>query len=184
RVVEPRLTEQEQKILDFVEHTMVDLIRVDPLDLEGQSKEDYLRSAFDKILYHHSIVLAEDEDQEKPVRDKLLYFLFRDFIGEGPIDVIARDDLIEDISCDGPHQPIFLYHRKYESVKSNVKFRDDEHLDSFVIRMAQRAGKHISIAEPILDATMRDGSRIQATLSTEVSAKGSTFTIRKFRSEP
>ena len=60
---------------------------------------------------------------------------------------------------DGAHQPVFIYHRKYESIKSNVKFANDAELDSFVIRMAQRAGKHVSIAEPILDATMRDGRR-------------------------
>jgi flagellar protein FlaI len=65
-----------------------------------------------------------------------------------------------------------------------VRFRDHNHLDSFVIRLAQRAGKHVSIAEPILDATMRDGSRLQATLAKEVSTFGSSFTIRKFREVP
>jgi flagellar protein FlaI len=79
---------------------------------------------------------------------------------------------------------VFIYHRKYESLTTTVRFRDHNHLDSFVIRLAQRAGKHVSIAEPILDATMRDGSRLQATLAKEVSTFGSSFTIRKFREVP
>jgi flagellar protein FlaI len=95
-----------------------------------------------------------------------------------------RDPFIEDISCDGPHQPIFVYHRKHESLTTTIRFRGHDDLDSFVIRMAQRSGKHISIAEPILDATMKDGSRLQATLAKEVSTFGSTFTIRKFREVP
>lgn len=184
RVIEPKLTAEERKILSFVEQTLVDVLDAPPEELEDKSLRDFLKGKFEEVLYDYSIVLGEAEGEEEKIKDKLLYYIYRDFIGEGRIDVMMRDGLIEDISCDGPHQPIFLYHRKFESIKSTVKFRDDDELDSFVIRMAQRAGKHVSIAEPILDATMTDGSRLQATLAHEVSAHGSTFTIRKFRSEP
>ena len=63
-------------------------------------------------------------------------------------------------------------------------WEDELELESYIIRMAQRCGKHISIAEPLLDATLMDGSRIVMTLGREVSTKGSTFTIRRFRDEP
>src|SRR4030042_6210795 len=95
-----------------------------------------------------------------------------------------RDPNIEDSSCDGSNVPIFLYHREYGSLKSNIEFKEEDELAGFVIRLAQKCGKHISISEPMLDATMPDGSRIQMTLSAEVTAKGSTFTIRKFREDP
>jgi hypothetical protein len=65
-----------------------------------------------------------------------------------------------------------------------IEFKDEDELSAFVIRLAQKCGKHISLAEPMLDATMPDGSRIQMTLSTEVTTKGSTFTIRKFSEDP
>jgi flagellar protein FlaI len=65
-----------------------------------------------------------------------------------------------------------------------VVFEDESELDSFVINLAQKCGKHLSIAEPMVDATMPDGSRIQLTLAREVTDHGSTFTIRKFREEP
>jgi flagellar protein FlaI len=95
-----------------------------------------------------------------------------------------RDPNIEDISCDGSRLPIFLFHRKYGSLKSNIQFPDEVVLSAFVTQLAQKCGKHISIAEPMLDATMPDGSRIQMTLSKAVTTKGSTFTIRRFRSDP
>ena len=63
-------------------------------------------------------------------------------------------------------------------------WEDELELEQYIIRMAQRCGKHISIAEPLLDATLMDGSRIVMTLGREVSTKGSTFTIRRFRDEP
>jgi len=95
-----------------------------------------------------------------------------------------NDPNIEDISCDGSGVPLFLYHRQFGSLKSNIKFETEDELGSFIFKLAQKCGKHISIADPILDATMPDGSRIQMTLSDEITAHGSTFTIRKFRADP
>ncbi|MDG1544831.1 MAG: type II/IV secretion system ATPase subunit, partial [Candidatus Poseidoniia archaeon] len=104
--------------------------------------------------------------------------------GYGKIDTMMRDPNIEDVSCDGPGVEIFVYHRRFESLRTNVMWEDEYELEQYIIRMAQRCGKHISIAEPLLDATLMDGSRIVMTLGREVSTKGSTFTIRRFRDEP
>jgi len=97
---------------------------------------------------------------------------------------VMRDPNIEDISCDSSEVPLFLFHRKFGSLKSNVQFDDEDELSIFVVKLAQKCGKHISLAEPMLDATMPDGSRIQMTLSRAVTTRGSTFTIRKFRADP
>ena len=116
--------------------------------------------------------------------EKILYHVEKEFLGDGLIDPVMHDKYIEDISCDGVGSPIFVYHTTYESMRTSLVYRNAGELDSFVTKLAQRAGKYISIAEPMLDATMTDGSRIQMTLGSEVTAHGSTFTIRKFRDEP
>jgi flagellar protein FlaI len=72
----------------------------------------------------------------------------------------------------------------YGSLRSNIRFDSEEELSVFVVKLAQRCGKHISVAEPMLDASMPDGSRVQMTFGNVVTAKGSTFSIRKFRSDP
>ncbi|MEA1993478.1 MAG: type II/IV secretion system ATPase subunit, partial [Euryarchaeota archaeon] len=95
-----------------------------------------------------------------------------------------EDPNIEDISCDGPKVPIYVYHRVYGSTKTNVVFQTHEELDSFIIKVAQRCGRHISVADPLLDGALPDGSRVQLSLGREVTMKGSTFTIRKFREDP
>ena len=105
------------------------------------------------------------------LKTKILYYVKRDFLWYGKIDPLMRDPNIEDISCDGSRLPIFLFHRKYGSLKSNIQFPDEDVLSAFVIMLAQKCGKHISIAEPMLDATMPDGSRIQMTLSKAVTYK-------------
>ena len=113
-----------------------------------------------------------------------VYYLERDFIGYGLVDVPMTDSEVEDISCDGVGIPLYIYHRKYGSIRSNLKFTDSETLDNYVVWLAQRSGKHISVANPMLDATIPDGSRLQATLGTHVTKRGSSFTIRRFRDNP
>jgi flagellar protein FlaI len=94
-----------------------------------------------------------------------------------------KDPQLEDISCDGNGIPLFLYHRKYRNIKTNITFESDV-LNSLAITLAQRSGKHISTGSPMLDATLPEGSRLNLTLGTEVTTRGTSFTIRKFREEP
>jgi flagellar protein FlaI len=77
-----------------------------------------------------------------------------------------------------------VWHRTYESLPTNIVFKDEAELNSFIVRLAYLAGKNISIASPILDATLPDGSRVQLTYGNEVTRRGSTFTIRRFRVDP
>lgn len=90
---------------------------------------------------------------------------------------------LEDVSCNGYNKPVFIFHRDYTNLETNVVFGEDK-LDALVLRIAQISGKHTSIAKPMVDAALPDGSRIQMTLGREVSDHSSTFTIRKFRDEP
>ena len=120
---------------------------------------------------------------EQEMKDKIFYHIFREFLGYGRIDILMEDTGIEDISCDGHHVPIFLYHKEYEGITTNIQFKDMDELDSFVVRLSQICGKQISIYSPIVDGRLPDGSRLQTTLSKTVTS-GSTFTIRKFKENP
>ena len=121
--------------------------------------------------------------EEQKIREKIYYHLFRNFLGYNRIDILMRDEGIEDISCDGHQVPIFIYHKKYDAITTNIKFDDEKELTSFVVRLAQISGKQISIYSPIVDGKLPDGSRLQTTLARTVT-KPSTFTIRKFKENP
>jgi flagellar protein FlaI len=114
---------------------------------------------------------------------KLHYYFRRDFLGFGAVDPLMRDPAIEDISCDGADVPIHVYHRDHGNIVSNRSFGGDR-LDSLTVKLAQRAGRHLSVARPLLTDTLPDGSRVQLTLGSGVATRGSNFTIRKFREEP
>ncbi len=177
-VLEPTLGYEEKKILDFLKETLIKTMDIELTEFSEDEAKDYLRKNVDRILKDYSISLSD------VVKEKIMYYVVRDFIGYGKIDVLMHDPMIEDISCDAPLVPIYIYHRNYESMKTNVQFSGEPELDAFVIQLAQKCGRHISIARPLMDATMPDGSRIQACLAREVSSMGSNFTIRRFREEP
>lgn len=114
---------------------------------------------------------------------RISYYFIRNYLGAGPLEAIMRDARIEDISCNGPDLPTFVAHSRYQSVRTNI-LMDEPTLDSFTIKLAQRGGKLLSVAQPLVDATLPDGSRLQAALGREVTSRGSAFTIRKFREDP
>lgn len=140
-------------------------------------KGQILRRKALELLGYYSIELSPRSTH------KILHFLNRNYVGYGKLDAILKDPHIEDISCDGVGIPIFLYHTVYKNIETNLTF-SEEYLNSFVIQLVQRGGKHISIGSPMVNATLPDGSRLQATLGKEITTRGSSFTIRRFKEDP
>jgi flagellar protein FlaI len=175
-VVEPTLTTYEKTVLERVRNNLEDVLTQEDM-IAGNEK--------DVVLINRAMRLFDQYYSTLEVSSihKIMYFLIRNFIGYERINPLIRDPNIEDISCSGIEIPIYLYHRKHNNIVTNVHFGEKE-LDSLVVKLCQRSGKHISIGEPIVDATLPDGSRIQATLGKEVTTRGSSYTIRKFKGDP
>jgi len=95
-----------------------------------------------------------------------------------------RDHNLEEISCDGLNLPLYVWHREFESIPTNIIYTNNRELDNFTRKLAYVCGKHVSMSNPIVDASLPDGSRINLTLGHEITKKGSTFTIRRFRADP
>ncbi len=178
RVLEPVLTEPEIDLLKELKERLFETLDINTKDISKEEAGIKLRAAANDVIQDFGIRLTPVQ------REIILYNMHKEFLGDGLIDAIMHDKYIEDISCDGVHASLFVYHSNYESMKTTLSYTSADELDSFVTKLAQRSGKYISIAQPILDSTMQDGSRIQMTLGQEVTAHGSTFTIRKFKDEP
>lgn len=178
-VTETPLNNHEEMVFKFIKDVLIEELNVnfEVLSDEGKSAE-YLKRQVNEIMNTYRLKL------EPQSYDKVLYYIERDLIGFGVIEPLMKDGLIEDISCDGVDKPIYVWHRNFESIPSNVRFSREEDLDSFVIKLAQRSGRHISISKPLLDAALPDGSRLQISYGKEVTQFGSTFTMRRFRADP
>jgi flagellar protein FlaI len=111
------------------------------------------------------------------------YLFIRDKIGIGELEPLAHDHYIEDISCAGLGT-LFIEHKVFGSLKCSINFTEMEDLDNFVLRLAEKMQKPISYSQPITDATLPSGSRINIVYGSEVSKRGSNFTIRHFANVP
>jgi flagellar protein FlaI len=173
---EPSLSDFEYELLERLYEDLRDVLIL----TADEIKKDRKRVLLEKM---HNLIDDYGLTLEPATIYKLQYFLIRNFIGWSRIDPLMKDTNLEDISCDGNKIPLFLYHRKYRNIKTNIAFESDV-LNSLAITLAQRSGKHISTGSPMIDATLPEGSRLQLTLGTEVTTRGTSFTIRKFREEP
>ena len=176
-VIEPKISKDESEVLDLLKRLLI--ASIETIEWEStEDKEKYLRAKVGQIMKEVGI------DLHPTSKERVMYYLMRDFIGYGKIDIMMTDPNVEDLSCDGCKIPFYIYHRKYGSIRSNLMFDREEDLDAFVVWLAQKCGKHISVAKPMLDATIPDGSRLQATLGKHVTKKGSSFTVRRFKENP
>ncbi len=106
------------------------------------------------------------------------YLMVRDKIDLGVLKPYINDRYIEDITCDGLG-PIFIEHKIFKGLKSIIEFKKSDELDQFVVKLGERVKKPLTYRTPIVDATLPDGSRINIVYGTEISRRGSNFTIRK-----
>ncbi|MCH7568909.1 MAG: type II/IV secretion system ATPase subunit, partial [Nanoarchaeota archaeon] len=178
-VEEPVLNSNEKDILERLEEAMLELININvAVDKTIESMMEYIDKTARLLTQELNIKISEES------YEKLFYYLYRNFIGLNKIEPLLRDFFIEDIECNGINTPIYIVHRIYRNMRTNLKFEKMDKLASFVEKLAQKAGKYVSYAEPLLDGTLSDGSRVNATYTEDITSRGPTFTIRKFTKVP
>lgn len=178
-VEEPKLTEEELKNFRLIEEGLTELINISYINIEDMNIViEFLEKNLKILLDEFGIKVSEETFL------KYMYFLYRDLIGMNQIEPLLRDYFIEDIECNGFNTPIYIVHRKYRNLRTNAIFSDMHSLARFVEKLAQKCGQYVSYANPLLDGTLPDGSRVNATYTEDVTSKGPSFTIRKFTKEP
>ncbi|MEM4433530.1 MAG: type II/IV secretion system ATPase subunit [Thermosphaera sp.] len=179
-VEEQGLTPEDKSVLSKLAEILMD-------EIHPPSKPEDIRDLRAYVFKEVERIAEKYRDKLGLVgarRIKVFYYVERNLLGYGSIDPFLRDPNIEDLSCNGVNVPIFVWHRKYESIPSNISFLDEEYLNELIMKLAHMSGKHISIAYPVLDAMLPEKHRVAATYGHEVSVKGPSFTIRKFREKP
>lgn len=178
-IEEPILTEEEVKKKDEIITAMNNMIDFETVIEKERSKLlEYIDKRFKLLAIELGIEISYESYK------KMFYYLCRDFIGFNEVEPLLRDYFVEDIECNGANSSIYIVHRIYRNMKTNLIFKDSDKLQSFVEKLAQRCGKYISYAKPILDGSLPDGSRVNATYTKDITSKGPTFTIRKFTKNP
>src|SRR3989338_6044520 len=178
-IEEPQLTDKEEKILETLEEGIKELINLSFISVSDKNTIlVYLEKNIRVLLTELSIELSTESFV------KIMYYIYRDFVGLNELEPLMNDYFVEDIECNGINTPIYIVHRKYRNIRTNLVYKDIHKLAAFVEKLAQKCGRYISYAEPLLDGSLPGGDRVQATYSTDVTTRGPTMSIRRFTKEP
>ncbi len=169
------LTPEEADVYHYIISALENELTISRKKVEPKA---YFEAQAKRVVRKYSIRLP------RVAWSKIMYFAERDIVGFGALDGLMRDPNIEDISVDGIRRPVQVYHRKYERIPTNITFEDEASLNDLIARFAHIAGKHISVAFPIMQGILPGGHRVMATFRKEVSPRGGTMSIRKFREDP
>ncbi len=200
--IEPTTTLQLDKILSEVEDACIAISEKIPGINPDVDREKQLLSYLDQVtsdvtpggssFFLNLIKRFLKKKDEGPVLnvkvtpeelEGIKYLFVRDKVKMGILEPIIGDPYIEDISCSGMGN-VFIEHKIFKSLKSTINFSTFEELDEFVIELAERIRKPVTYKNPIADATLPDGSRINIVYGRDISKRGSNFSIRKFSEVP
>jgi len=187
--IEPRLRKHRLLIIEEVEKRLAMTIDEEYIPKDNKEKEKILYSLLEKVVKKGTKTIINAKKGELKLIlseedfERLKYELYCEKIGVSLLEPFIRDPYIEDISCSGLG-PIYVHHKIFGAIETTVGFKTHDELDRFVIRLSEIIGKPVSHRNPIVDATLPDGSRINIVFGEDVSRRGSNFTIRKFSGTP
>lgn len=170
QLIEPELTGEERKVYDSIVAELHKKPRSELAIMRKIGGRERIIQKFDR--------LCRERNVRDDLKDRMLYYIERDFWGYKKIDALLKDKNVEDISCNGYCRPVYIYIADFESIPTNIAFDTEEELDDFAMYLVQKGGKSISAANPIQDVALPDGSRLNGTIYREVSSNGTTFSIR------
>lgn len=169
-LVEPPMAQEESRVYADIVAELHKKPRSELATMKKMGGKGRIRQKFER--------LCRERNVPGPLKEKMHYYIERDFWGYKKIDALLKDGSVEDISCNGYGSPVYVYIPEFESIPTNVTFDSEEDLDDFIMYLVQRGGKSISAARPIQDVALPDGSRLNGTIYREVSSNGTTFSIR------
>jgi len=179
--IEPHTTVNLDGIVPQIEKELLDWAEKIGAAETDEEKRERLLEAIDHIVSTNG---ARGKVKVMPQELEALKYLFvRDKVGLGLLAPLLLDPYIEDISCSGTGA-IFIEHKIFKSVEAAIVFPTEEELDEFVIWLGEWINKPVTVRNPIVDATLPDGSRINIVYGSDISRRGSNFTIRKFGATP
>lgn len=139
-------------------------------------KNAYLTKVKELIKFYLPMLKLED-------KDRLITYIVQKSLDLGFVDILVADSMIEEITINGSEASVMVYHRKHGWLKTNLKFISDDEIKNIASRIALDNKKFFSNLNPLLDAHLRGGHRVNATMG-PISTKGSTITIRRFSDKP
>jgi flagellar protein FlaI len=116
-------------------------------------------------------------------KDMLINYVIEQNLGLGNLEILLKDEDIEEVAVNNAKEPIWIYHKKHAWCRTNIIIPNESRIRHFATMIGRDVNKEITILNPLMDAHLLTGDRVNATLG-PISTKGNTITIRKFAAKP
>ncbi len=174
-VLKFNFSDEEKLILEELRENLIDL-----------AISEKMSSFNEELILKDIIRFLENRLQNRfdyDYKENLARNMLKELIGYGELSALIEDDNLEEIMVIGINKPVFVYHRKYGMMETDLLFEDEEKITNIIDSIARETNRRIDQQSPILDARLSNGSRVNATIP-PLSANGPTITIRKFKKDP
>ncbi|MEM2121404.1 MAG: type II/IV secretion system ATPase subunit [Candidatus Woesearchaeota archaeon] len=175
------ISKTTQIILEKIREELIQKIDLGVVDITDTKKENLMEEKFKEMIT--LLVKKHFPDTEEDIQKHLIAYLIQRSLGFGNLEILMADKLLEEIVVNSSEEPVWVYHKKYGWLKTNIRIEKEEEIRHYATMMARRVGRQITVLSPLLDANLKSGDRVNCTLE-PISANGNTITLRKFASEP
>ena len=176
-----RVSENTAIILERIRKEIANQVSLGILDIVNMKQTGVIEERFKEAIDLLLLKYFPDVDDESI--EFLRAYLIQKSLGLGDLEILMKDSFLEEIAVNSASDPVWVYHRLFGWIKTNIFLDSEEQIKNYASIMGRRVGRQITILEPLLDANLVTGDRVNATLM-PISLGGNTITLRKFASKP
>jgi flagellar protein FlaI len=165
-----------KKFMEEIKEEIAKNISIEAGEKQNEMKEKFIKTVNQTLMKYFP-------EKEKETTKKLAGILLHEMYGLGELELLMKDHLLEEIAINSSKVPVAVYHREFGWLKTNIKIESEELIENYASQIARKVGREITNLNPILDAHLATGDRVNSTLF-PISSLGNTITIRKFSRKP
>lgn len=175
------ISDTTKLILEKIRQEFISRLDLGDIEKSEQHDIDDVRDRFKKEIRH--LIEKYFPKTDEKTADMLINYLIEENLGLGKIEILLKDPNLEEIVINNHTEPVWVYHRQHGWLQSNIRIFTEARIRHYSTMIGRDVGKEITTLNPLMDAHLASGDRVNATL-TPISTKGNTITIRKFAEDP
>lgn len=168
-------------ILEKIRQELIKAVNLGMVDIRDRKKQGTIEGKFSKAIA--KLIIRYFPNASDIEKSFMTTYLIQRSLGMGTLEILNDDQQLEEIVINSSKEPVWVYHKKHGWLKTNVFVDTEEKIKHYAVMIGRKVGRQLSILEPLLDAHLAEGDRVNATLS-PISTAGNTLTIRRFSRDP
>jgi flagellar protein FlaI len=175
------ISKTTELVLERIRQELTSKVTLGMVDILNTKKSGIIEQSFVDAI--STLIKKYFPNADEKTANFLKSYLIQKSLGMGKVEILMDDKNLEEIAINGGGQPVWVYHKKFGWVKTTIVMDGDEQILRYATMIGRKVGRQTSILEPLMDATINTGDRVNSTLM-PISVEGNTITIRKFASKP